>query len=278
MSKTSEYSAVTAAWLGTTEYRSCLALQRSLLSMRIAGRIADTILLTEHRPVYTLGRSANADHLLDAEDVLRARGVDVVAVERGGDVTFHGPGQLVVYPILDLQDYFLDVHRYLRCLEETVIRLLLQIRVASTRLPEYAGVWIGDEKICAVGVHTSRWCTMHGLALNVNVELGYFDRIIACGIREKGVTSLVRQGVHGMCPAECFPGWLEEFSTVFEREIHLVDRAWFASVVGEAGDDSLTASHGDHVAPRPRRTATTSLPAAQGAFLNTYETLHSHND
>ncbi len=176
--------------LGRTDYRACWVLQRDLLRHRQEQQIADTLLLTEHDHVYTIGRSGSELHLLADADELMSMGVDVVQCDRGGDITYHGPGQVVGYPILDLTDYYLDLHRYLRDLEEVVIRTLAPYGVRAGRHADYTGVWVGDEKICAIGVKTDRWVTMHGFALNVNTDLSYFDRIIPCGIMEKGVTSL----------------------------------------------------------------------------------------
>jgi lipoate-protein ligase B len=138
----------------------------------------------------TLGRSARVDHLLAGAADLEARGVDVVEVDRGGDITYHGPGQLVAYPILDLEQHGRDVASYLRSLEEVVIRLLGRLGIAANRLPGYTGVWVAGEKVCAIGIKASRWITMHGLALNVATDLSYFGGIIPCGIFERGVTSV----------------------------------------------------------------------------------------
>ena len=177
-------------YLGTTEYSACWELQKQLCNERERGMAGDTLLLTEHHPVYTIGRTGNEDHLLAKPDELERRRIAVVYNDRGGDITYHGPGQLVGYPILDLRGYYLDLHRYLRDLEEVVIQTVSEYGVRAGRKPEYTGVWVGNQKICALGIKSRRWVTMHGFALNVNTEMSHFDRIIPCGIFEHGVTSL----------------------------------------------------------------------------------------
>ena len=176
--------------LGRTGYKECWDLQRTLFERRAAGGMSDTLLLTEHEHVYTIGKTGNDNHLLANDEELKAKHVAVYHNDRGGDITYHGPGQLVGYPILDLNNYYLDLHRYLRDIEEVVIRTLGSFGVAASRDSGYTGVWVGSNKVCAIGVKTSRWITMHGFALNVNTDLSFFGRIIPCGIFEKGVTSL----------------------------------------------------------------------------------------
>lgn len=179
-----------ARWrfLGRTEYRSCWALQRQLWEERCAGQIEDTLLLTEHDPVYTIGKSGNPLHLLADEAELQRRNIELVETDRGGDITYHGPGQLVTYPILALA--VPDVHAYLRSLEEAVIRTLALYGLEAGRVEGYTGVWLGGEKICAIGVKARSGVTMHGCALNVSTDLRAFGRIIPCGIFERGVTSM----------------------------------------------------------------------------------------
>jgi len=176
--------------LGRTEYRSCWRFQQRLFELRSAGRIPDTLLLTEHDHVYTIGKTGDDNHLLADDEELASRGITVVRTDRGGDITYHGPGQLVGYPILDLTNYSRDLHRYLRDLEEVVIRTLAGNGIPAHRLSGYTGVWAGNEKICAIGVKSSRWVTMHGFALNVATDLSFFGRIIPCGIFDRGVTSM----------------------------------------------------------------------------------------
>ncbi|MGO9482204.1 MAG: lipoyl(octanoyl) transferase LipB [Candidatus Kryptoniota bacterium] len=178
--------------IGKTEYGSAWELQKSLHRERVSQNIPDTILLTEHHNTYTIGKSGGDDHLLASEEELQLGNVSVFKTDRGGDITYHGPGQIVCYPIIDLNNYYRDVHRYLRDLEEVVVRVLANYGIEGHREPEYTGVWVGSEKICAIGVKISRWVTMHGFAFNVNTDLSYFGRIIPCGIFHKGVTSLAR--------------------------------------------------------------------------------------
>ncbi len=173
-----------------TKYADAWLLQQGILALRQSAAVEDVLLLTEHEHVYTLGKGSDDNHLLASEEELKAGGTDVFHVDRGGDVTYHGPGQIVVYPILDLNNYFLDVHRYLRSIEEVIIQTLVKFGISAGREKEMTGVWVQGEKIAAIGVKVSRWVTMHGFALNVNTDLEKFNRIIPCGIFHKGVTSM----------------------------------------------------------------------------------------
>ncbi len=181
---------LTIVQLGRTRYGQAWEVQRSYFERRVAGFAADTLLLTEHEHVYTLGTSSDDQHLLASTDELRALGADVHHVDRGGDITYHGPGQIVGYPVIHLGDAGFDAHGYLRSLEEVIIRSLSRFGIRSTRDSGLTGVWVGSEKIAAIGIKVSHWVTMHGFALNVNTDLGYFGRIIPCGIFHKGVTSM----------------------------------------------------------------------------------------
>lgn len=176
--------------LGRTGYEECLLTQRRVFAGRRAGEYGDTLLLTEHDHVYTIGKSGDENHLLAGEEELRAAGAGVFNTDRGGDITYHGPGQLVGYPIIDLDGRDPDIHRYLRDLEEVIIRAIAEYGIAGRREPGYTGVWAGEEKIAAIGIRVAGWITMHGFALNVNTDLSYFDRIIPCGITHRGVTSI----------------------------------------------------------------------------------------
>jgi lipoate-protein ligase B len=182
-------------WLGRVEYTSCWRLQRELSDLRAEGRIGDVLLLLEHPPTITLGRSAKQTHLLASPDQLARMGVAVHAIDRGGDVTYHGPGQLVGYPVFHLADHRRDLHWFLRQIEEALIRALAALGVSGRRFPPHTGVWVADEKIAAIGVKISRWVSTHGFALNVHPDIRHFDLIVPCGIREYGVTSL--NGVTG---------------------------------------------------------------------------------
>lgn len=176
--------------LGRIGYREGWTLQRRLVGARIAGEIPDTLLLLEHPPVITLGRAGSAGHLLRTEAELEDRGVELVASDRGGDITFHGPGQVVGYAIVDLAPRGRDLHRYLRDLETVVIRALAEFGVRAGRAEGLTGVWVGDAKLAAIGIRVSRWIAHHGFALNVRTDLSYFDLIVPCGIAGRSVTSM----------------------------------------------------------------------------------------
>ena len=160
-----------------------------LVGKRKAGSVCDQLIFVEHPPVITLGRNADADHILEAPMRLHHLGIAIEETDRGGDVTYHGPGQVVAYPILDLKEWRRDVGAYLRALEDVVMATLLDFGVRSRRVTGLTGVWVGDAKIAAMGVHLSRWVTSHGLALNVNTDLGHFGLIVPCGLT-KPVTSM----------------------------------------------------------------------------------------
>ena len=172
--------------IGQKSYKAVWDLQKEMQQQRINGNIEDTLILVEHDPVYTLGKNANEDHLLQSRD----ESVDVFNIERGGDITFHGPGQLVGYPILDLSNYKKSVSWYMRTLEQVLIDTLIEFKITAQRNDGLTGVWVGDEKIAALGVRISRWVTMHGFALNINPDLSFYDGIIPCGIFDHGVTSM----------------------------------------------------------------------------------------
>jgi lipoyl(octanoyl) transferase len=207
--------------LGRTGYRACWELQRELQQRRAAHEIDDVFLLTEHDPVITLGTTANQLHLLASTSTLAREGIDVVTTDRGGDVTFHGPGQLVGYPILDLTEHRPDLHWYLRQLEAVVIAALSRWDVCGSRKDGFTGVWVGEEKICAIGINVRRWVTCHGLALNLNTDLSNFRHIIPCGIFERGVTSLSALTGHSvelrMAEDELMRAWEYAFNqTVYD--------------------------------------------------------------
>ena len=180
--------------LGTLGYQEGLDLQKQLVDDRKAGLIADQLLLLQHPAVVTLGvRSRNdRSHVLATPEALAAAGVGLFETGRGGDVTYHGPGQLVGYPIIDLKPDRCDVHRYVRDLEEVLIRAVASFGIIATRVPGLTGIWVGDAKLAAIGVRISRWVTSHGFALNVNTDLSQFDLIVPCGITDKGVTSMAK--------------------------------------------------------------------------------------
>jgi lipoyl(octanoyl) transferase len=180
--------------LGTAPYAQALELQRGVARQRIDGSVPeDVLLLLEHPPVVTLGRSAKEKHLLASPELLRARGVELFEVERGGDVTFHGPGQLVGYPIIDLKHHKKDLHWYLRQVEEALIRGVAPFGIVGERNVGYTGVWTQGRKLASIGVHARDWVTWHGFALNVTTDLSYFDLMVPCGIAEVQMTSLARE-------------------------------------------------------------------------------------
>ena len=188
----SETGTLRAYWLGRTGYLEAAALQHALVEARKKDEVPDTFLFLEHPPVITLGRASHEEHVLAPPQVLAARGIEVWETTRGGDVTYHGPGQLVGYGIVDLRKHDRDVARYLRTLEEAVIALCARHGLAGSRKPGLTGVWLGGEKVCAMGVRVDHWVTAHGFALNVGDDLSHFDLIVPCGIRSHGVTPLAR--------------------------------------------------------------------------------------
>ena len=177
---------------GLVPYEEARLWQRALVEARIEGRIPNVLLLLEHPHTYTLGRAADAGHILIGEAERHRLGVSVHRIERGGDVTYHGPGQLVGYPIMDLREWKQDVHAYLRALEEVLIGTLAEYGIVAHREEKLTGVWVGQEKVAAIGVAFRRWVSYHGFALNVNPDLSYFQKIIPCGIVDRGVTSMAR--------------------------------------------------------------------------------------
>jgi len=227
--------------LGRTDYKECWDLQQRLFDQRSVGEVGDRLLLTEHDHVYTIGKGGDKNHLLANKEELESRGVGVYHNDRGGDITYHGPGQLVGYPILDLNNYYLDLHRYLRDLEEVIIRTLAGYGVSASRNAEYTGVWVGNEKICAIGVKTSRWITMHGFAFNVNTDLSYFGRIIPCGIFEKGVTSLQQILGRKIDLSGITAQVVKQFSVVFQVHAHDLGSL---KLRDEVGVEVLTVVHG----------------------------------
>ena len=176
--------------LGRGAYGPVLKLQERMVEDRKAGRIPDTLLLVEHDPVYTLGRNADDAHVLLREDELKRRGIEVFRIGRGGDVTYHGPGQIVGYPIINLKERGRSIVGYVDGLEQVIIRTLRHYGVESASDRRNRGVWVGDSKVAAIGVRVTRYVTMHGFSLNVCADLGHYRGIIPCGIRDKGITSL----------------------------------------------------------------------------------------
>lgn len=205
--------------LGLVAYAEGLALQQRLVEERKAGRIPDQLLLLQHAPVITLGVKARNDrsHLLATADTLAAEGIELFETGRGGDITYHGPGQLVGYPILDLKPDRCDVHRYVRDLEEVMIRAAASFGVNATRVPGLTGAWVGDDKLAAIGVRIARWITSHGFAFNVGTDLQHFSLIVPCGLAGKGVTSLNKLTGRLVSIDEAETVMAQSFAAVFDR-------------------------------------------------------------
>ncbi len=226
--------------LGLIDYQSAWTYQEQLFEEIVGLKIQNRnlapeaqqltpnyLLFCEHPHVYTLGKSGSMEHLLLSEASLSEKHIGFYKINRGGDITYHGLGQLVVYPILDLDNFFTDIHRYLRLLEEAVIDTLAEYGIEAGRVEGLTGVWLGfregenPRKICAMGVKSSRWVTMHGLALNINTDLTYFDYIVPCGIRDKAVTSLAAELGREVPMAEVAQKLLQHLQRVFEMQIEV---------------------------------------------------------
>lgn len=179
--------------LGMIDYKEAWDLQKNIFDLRLRNEINDTLFLLEHPHTYTLGKVAEKENLISSEVQLKELGVSVYEIDRGGDITYHGPGQIVGYPIIKLSDWKEDTHLYLRGLEEVIIQTCAEYGLITGRNSKHTGVWIGERKIAAIGIKISRWITMHGFAFNVNTDLNYFGGIIPCGIKDKDVTSLQRE-------------------------------------------------------------------------------------
>ena len=224
--------------LGLTEYQEAWDYQSRLFEEVLAIKSANRnvpedqqqhthnyLIFCEHPHVYTLGKSGDVNNLLIDKDVLPSIGASYFHINRGGDITYHGPGQLVCYPVFDLENFFTDIHKYMRLLEEAVIQTLKVFDISAGRIPGLTGVWVGEDnpamarKICAMGVKSSRWVTMHGLALNINADLGYFKNIVACGIEGKAVTSMQKELNTMLAMADVEEVLKKNIATLFELEL-----------------------------------------------------------
>lgn len=217
--------------LGRKDYRVVWELQKDLQSRLIRQKREsetgdpstytqnDILLFVEHPHVYTLGKSGDSAHLLKGLTELNDIDAEYVEIDRGGDITYHGPGQIVGYPILDLDRHITDIHKYLRRLEEVMIRTSADYGIEAGRIDGLTGVWVGNQKICAMGIRCSRWVTMHGFALNVNTDLSYFNHIVPCGIRNKEVTSLSQLTGKKIDMNEVKKSIVTHFSEVFDAEL-----------------------------------------------------------
>lgn len=219
--------------LDTIHYEEALQLQQHLVHLRQKDLIPDILLLLEHSPVITIGKSGSDSNILLPEQWLKKEGIYLRSIERGGDVTYHGPGQLVGYPIIDLSNYGKSIKQYIHNLEEVFICLLQEkYDLRTERDPSYIGVWSDEEKILAIGVAVKRWVTMHGFALNVNTDLEYFSLINPCGIIHKGVTSLDKLMGEPVDMDEIRKYAVQYFSQVFHREPHLINREQLEEIIG----------------------------------------------
>lgn len=225
--------------LGLIDFKKCWDYQEKLFNEVVdkkttlrngngkeAGATHNYLLFCEHPHVYTIGKSGKEQHLLLNSEELKEKQAGLYKINRGGDITYHGPGQAVGYPILDLENFFTDIGKYLRYLEETVIRTLAEYGIIGGRIPTATGVWVDAElplkarKICAIGVRTSRWVTMHGFALNINTDMNYFKGIIPCGIEDKAVTSMAQELNRYVDMLEVKEKLKTHFSELFEAELH----------------------------------------------------------
>jgi lipoyl(octanoyl) transferase len=222
--------------LGAMDYKACWDLQESIFSRTVSDKLAlrdghstkipeHHLLFCEHPHVITLGKSGKMENLVAHSDLLREKGVSFYKINRGGDITYHGPGQVIGYPILDLDQFFTDIHRFMRLLEETIIRTLAEYGIEGDRLPGATGVWLDPRnpfrarKICAFGIRCSRWVTMHGWALNVNSDLQYFDLIVPCGISDKKVTSMEKELGRKTDTAEVKAKLQRHFAELFDAQL-----------------------------------------------------------
>jgi lipoyl(octanoyl) transferase len=207
--------------LGVVPYDEALAMQRQLVEERRAGHVPDLLLLLQHPAVITLGVKGDGGraNIVATDERLAELGIAVHETGRGGDVTYHGPGQIVGYPILDLKPDRCDVHRYVRDLEEVMIRVCADYGVTAGRIQGLTGTWVGAEKIGAIGVRLSRWITSHGFAFNVSTDLDHFKLIVPCGIGDRGVTSLDRAAGRRLSVAEVYDAVVRRFQEIFERQV-----------------------------------------------------------
>lgn len=216
--------------LGYAPYRPVWDFQKAVQQRLIdekrgrrEGESNDVLLFVEHPHVYTLGKSGDRANLLKGMAELSSINAEFVEIDRGGDITYHGPGQVVGYPILDLDRHFTDIHKYLRRLEEVIIRTCAEYGIEAGRIEGLTGVWVGNQKICAMGIKCSRWVTLHGFALNVNTDLNYFRHIVPCGITDKEVTSLERLLDREVDPGEVKRHLEKHFSHVFDVSMERVE-------------------------------------------------------
>jgi len=219
------------------DYNEALMLQEKLLFLRQKKEIPDVFILLEHPPLLTLGVRAKESNILVPEDILSEQGISVYRINRGGDVTYHGPGQIVGYPILDLNDQGRDIHLFVSKIEETFIQLLKnEYGITAGRNQKHTGVWVGDDKITAIGISVKKWVTMHGFAFNVNTNLDHFKWIIPCGIKDKGVTSLKKLLGYELDMDKLNNQVIEYFANQFHMSYELLDKQTLIERIGEESD------------------------------------------
>ena len=211
--------------IDTIDYKEAWDLQKETFSRRVSGEVGDYLFLLEHPNTYTLGKTAHKENLRGSDQFLKENNISVFDIDRGGDITYHGPGQIVGYPIIDLNNWFKDTHKYLRALEEVIISTCREYGLDCGRNPKHTGVWLNDKKIAAIGIKVSRWITMHGFAFNVNTDLNLFDGIIPCGIQDKSVTSLSNELGTEIIISEVKEKLLKNFIEVFNYdERRIIDK------------------------------------------------------
>ncbi|MBI5809551.1 MAG: lipoyl(octanoyl) transferase LipB [Ignavibacteriales bacterium] len=229
MANQSTYRKFNYCDLGLIDYRSAWDLQKEIFDKRIDDKTDDAFFLLEHPHTYTLGKVARIENLLMNDSQLKELGISVYEIDRGGDITYHGPGQIVGYPIINLKNWKEDTHEYLRSLEQVIINVCKEYGLETERKTNYTGVWIGERKIAAIGIKISRWVTMHGFAFNINTDLNFFNGIIPCGIKEKGVTSLSKELGNEISIQEVKEKLVNQFKIIFgyddyqviEREFYI---------------------------------------------------------
>ena len=205
--------------LGSVPFETALKIQHQLMNGKKNGMEEDYLLTVQHPHTYTIGVTGSLENLLVDEEYLNSNGIKLQHIRRGGDITYHGPGQLVAYPILNLNNYYKDLHRYLRDLEEVLISTVKYFGIVAGRKNRLTGIWVGEEKLASIGIRMSKWITMHGTALNVSTDLSYFDNIISCGVRDKSVTSMSKILGKRLGVDEVSPVYVKSFSKVFGSDI-----------------------------------------------------------
>lgn len=209
--------------LGLIDYKTAYSIQTKVFQEVYEGKSLDTLIIQENNPIISLGKGSHQDHLLMKEDELKSFGINLVYADRGGDITYHGPGQLVISPILHLKQTTSSVHQYVRNLEEVVIRILGRYHIEGCRIEGLSGVWVGSEKIAAIGIAVQHGITRHGVSINVNPDLAHYDYIIACGLKDRKVTSFKKLGVHINDITQIRDDFISEFKQVFDIEVNQID-------------------------------------------------------